>query len=194
MEIMAVKDIEQEKRQDLAKRMFMWLFILAMFMVFAGLTSAYLVKKHESSKWLSFSLPNIFTYNTIILLLSSLTIHYAYKSAKKKRYQGVILGLWLTTVLGVVFLTGQFLGWQALIKERIYLVGNVAGSFIYVLSGLHALHLVAGVIVVFVFAIRALLQRLSIEKPLTLELVATFWHALDFLWLYLFVFLQINSH
>jgi cytochrome c oxidase subunit 3 len=183
---------QEQKRHRLGKKMLMWLYVISMLMMFAGLTSAYIVKKGETENWLTFQLPPIFLYNTIVLLVSSLTLFIAYRGYVRAQQHQLLLFLWFTLVLGIAFLTGQYLGWVELVKQGVYFVGNPGGSFIYVFTALHGLHLIAGIIAMLVIAVRATLMR--IKDALELELLGIFWHALDFLWLYLFLFLYVNQH
>ena len=181
----------EKNRKQYALRFLMWTYIVSMVMIFAGLTSAYLVRKGEGN-WLEFSLPRIFTWTTALLVLSSGTIHWAYRSAQHDRWGQLNIALWLTTFLGVAFLTGQILGWQELVAMDVYLVGNPSGSFLYILTGMHAVHIVGALIAVFAMSIRAIQYKISSQAMVGLQLTVIFWHALDFLWLYLFVFLQVT--
>src|SRR5690606_22712129 len=110
-----------------------WLLLLASVMLFASQTSAYLVKRAEGN-WLEFTIPGIFTYSTIVLVLSSVTMHWAYLEAKKDNFSKLKLAVAVTFLLGVVFLAMQVLGWGKLVEMNVYFVGNLAGSFFYVFT------------------------------------------------------------
>lgn len=179
-----------------------WLAIVSMVMIFAAFTSAYVVKKGDVKVWQDIVLPQIFTVSTIVILMSSLFMHLAYVSFKKNRiywYRGFII---ITFILGASFLTLQIQGWNELVNSGVYLDGNVAGSFIYVISGAHFLHVAGGVVALLVFAVMAftkfktpvdtLMQNIDPNKNVAIEVMMTYWHFVDFLWLYLFFFFILN--
>ncbi len=170
----------------------MWLFVVSIIMLFAAFTSAYLVRKAEGN-WLEFKLPSLFWYSSVVLLASSATMHYAYSAAKKDQFGALKTSILFTFVLGLIFLVLQFYGWIQLVEMNVYFVGNPSGSFVYVLSGLHGLHLLSG-LVVLLFALVAAFQFKINAKALTqIKICATYWHFLDLLWLYLFLFLVFNN-
>ena len=173
------------------KKFALWLFIVSVVMVFAGLTSAFIVRQAEGN-WLDFELPSIFWVNSAVIVLSSLTMHWAYLSAKKDRLDQLKLALGITTALGFAFLVGQWYSWVALVDMDVYFVGNPAGSFLYVLTGLHAIHLISGVIFMIIVLISSFRYKIHSKRMTTLEMCATYWHFLGGLWLYLFMFLLFN--
>ncbi|MBW8051043.1 MAG: cytochrome oxidase subunit III [Cytophagales bacterium] len=173
------------------KKFVLWLFMVSIIMLFAGLTSAYIVRRLEGN-WLQFELPGIFWVNTVVLLLSSATIHWAYLSAKRNNLNDLKISLIFTTVLGMGFLYGQFAGWQDLVEIGVYLVGNPSGSFMYVFTGVHGFHLITGIIFLIVVLILSVQYKVHSKSMLSIEMCATYWHFLDGLWLYLFVFLLIS--
>jgi cytochrome c oxidase subunit III len=144
---------------------------------------------------LEFDLPNYFWINTVIILLSSVTLHWAYICAKKDQLQKLKLAILITTILGIAFLIGQYYCWKALYEGGIYFTGpthNVAGSLVYVLSGLHGLHLLGGLIFLVVTLFSSVNYQIHSRNLVLLEMCATYWHFLDLLWVYLFVFLLLN--
>ena len=170
----------------------MWLFIVSILMLFAAFTSAYLVRKAEGN-WVEFQLPDLFYYSTVILVLSSISMHFALNSAKKDQFNALKTSISITFALGITFLIMQFYGWKQLVEMNVYFVGNPSGSFVYVLSGIHGLHLVSG-LVVLLFALVAAFQFKINAKALTqIKICTTYWHFLDLLWLYLFLFLVYNN-
>ena len=170
----------------------MWLFIVSILMLFAAFTSAYLVRKAEGN-WVEFKLPDLFSYSTVVLVLSSISMHFALMSAKKDQFNALRISISITFVLGLLFLIMQFYGWIQLVEMNVFFVGNPSGSFVYVFSGLHGLHLVSG-LVVLTFALVASFRFKINAKSLTqIKICTTYWHFLDALWLYLFVFLLINN-
>jgi len=184
----------EEVEQPIAmhpKKFAMWLFMVSVVMVFAGLTSAFIVRQSEGN-WLQYDLPGIFWFTSGTIVLSSISMHWAYLSAKKDLLDQLKLALAVTTVLGLVFLIGQWYSWVALVDMDVYFVGNPAGSFLYVLTGLHALHLVSGVIFLIIVLISSFKYKIHSKRLTTLDICGTYWHFLGGLWLYLFMFLLFN--
>jgi len=173
------------------KKFALWLFIVSVVMVFAGLTSAYIVRQAEGN-WLEFNLPSIFYYSTGIILLSSVTMHWAYTSAKADNIDMLKVAIGLTTLLGLVFLVTQWYSWVALVDRDVYFVGNPSGSFLYVFTGLHALHLISGVIFLIIVLISSLNYKVHSQNMARMEMCSTYWHFLGGLWVYLFMFLLLN--
>lgn len=173
------------------KKFSMWLFLLSVVMIFASLTSGYIVRKSEGN-WVDFELPPIFWLTTAILLLSSVTHHMAFLHAKKDNLTQVKGWMLLTAVLGLSFLVSQWYSWVYLVNINVYFSGNnVAGSFLYVLTGLHMLHVISAVIFVLVITWRTQQSKVHSKNLLGIELCATYWHFLDVLWIYLFAFLSV---
>ncbi|AGA78357.1 cytochrome c oxidase subunit 3 [Echinicola vietnamensis] len=173
------------------KKFALWLFIVSVVMIFAAMTSAFIVRQGEGN-WLDYDLPSILWYTSGIILLSSASMHWAYLSAKNDRINHLKIALTITTALGLVFLVGQWFSWVALVERDVYFVGNPAGSFMYVLTGLHAAHLISGVIFLIIVLISSFRYQIHSKEMNTLEMCATYWHFLGGLWIYLFVFLLLN--
>lgn len=173
------------------KKFALWLFIVTVVMIFASLTSAYIVRQSEGN-WLEFDLPQIFWYSSGIIVLSSLTFHWAYVSAKKDELGAVKIGMIITSILGIAFLVSQWYSWVALVDRDVYFVGNPAGSFLYVFTGLHAIHLISGVIFLIIVLISSFNYKVHSKNMVSLEMCMTYWHFLGGLWLYLFMFLLLN--
>lgn len=188
-----VKDIavleEPEETLSMNPRKFiLWLFIVSIIMLFAAMTSAYLVRRAEGN-WLEYEIPTVFTYSSVVLVLSSLTMHWAYLSAKKDNFVGLRTGITITFALGMAFLYMQFQGWVDLVNQKVFFVGNPAGSFMYIFTGLHGFHLISGLTVLVFALVGAFRLRIHGKSLNQLEIAATYWHFLDILWLYLFLFL-----
>ena len=168
----------------------LWVAMGSIVMMFAGLTSAYIVKKNQSS-WLEFKLPVVFWYSTFVILLSSVTIYLAQQSFKARemgRYRSLIT---ITAVLGLVFISLQVLGFQNLESRNIALIGsksNSAASFLLVITGLHMVHVLGGVIAILIIFIKAYASRVKNYSSLSIDMVSTYWHFVDLLWIYLFIF------
>jgi cytochrome c oxidase subunit III len=185
--------IEPAETRSVNPKVFtMWLFIVSIVMLFAAFTSAYLVRKAEGN-WVEFQMPDLFTYSTGVLILSSLSMHYSLFAAKKDQFNALQISISITFVLGLLFLVMQFYGWAQLVEMNVYFVGNPSGSFVYVLSGLHGLHLVSGLVVLIFALVAAFRLKINAKQLTQIKICATYWHFLDALWLYLFVFLLINN-
>ncbi len=192
------QDLNEQPNNTLSmhpKKFALWLFIVSIVMIFAGLTSAYLVKQADGG-WLLFELPIIFYISSALILTSSATMHWAYMSAKKDNFNTTKLAMSITVVLGFAFLITQVMGWNDLVKIGVFFAGNQAnpaGSFLYVFSGLHGLHLVSGIIFLLIILVAVFRYQIHGKSMVRMEMCATYWHFLDLLWIYLFVFLIVNS-
>ncbi|MDQ2656420.1 MAG: cytochrome c oxidase subunit 3, partial [Bacteroidota bacterium] len=152
-EIMAadIRIIEEAKKPNSMnpKKFALWLFIVSVCMLFGGWTSAYIVKRGEPG-WTSFELPGEFWVNTGIMILSSITMIWAQRAARRDNLEQSKLALGLTTLLGIAFLIGQWLAWGKMVAMNHYFAGggsNSSSSFIYVLTGFHGLHIISGIVV-----------------------------------------------
>ncbi len=172
-------------------KLLLYVSIGSIVMAFAGLTSAYVVTK-GSGAGLTFNLPGVFYYSTAIILISSLTINMALVAARKNNFQQITLWLVITFALGIAFMITQYAAWTELYQNKIYFAGrqsNAAGSFLYVITGLHVAHLVGGLLYLIGIIVRSTKKQFDSENYLKLKLCAIYWHFLDILWIYLFVFL-----
>ena len=174
-----------------AKKMMLLFGLLSITMTFAGLTSAYIVSKGRPDWLVDFELPALFFYSTIMLVISSITIQISkYNLTKNKSKNNVLIWLIITLLLGIIFCILQFLSFKSLIEMGYFFAGaqsTITTSFIYVLTFLHAVHLFAGIIVLMVLIYNTSKNKYQINK-LGFNLGVTFWHFLDILWLYLFLF------
>jgi cytochrome c oxidase subunit 3 len=168
-----------------------WLFIVSIVMLFAALTSAYVVKQSEGS-WLNFSLPGVFWITTAIILISSLTMQMAERAAKKDNLSRLKIFLVLTAVLGLAFLIGQYQSWKQLVGMDVFFVGNPAGSFLYVLTGLHGIHIISGILFILIVIFSTLRLKVHSKRMVKIEMCTSYWHFLGGLWVYLFLFLKMN--
>lgn len=166
----------------------LWVAIGSIIMMFAGLTSAYIVKSNQAN-WQEIKMPQVFWFSTAAILLSSLSIQMALRSFKQKemnRYRQLIV---LTVLLGILFVVLQITGFQQLWKSGIQFKGVAgAGQFLYVIFGLHALHVLGGVIALFVMFVKAFFGSTKTYAGTGIEVAATYWHFVDVLWIYLMVF------
>jgi cytochrome c oxidase subunit 3 len=166
----------------------LWLAMGTITMLFAAFTSAYIVRS-AAQDWVPLEVPGILWLNTAILLLSSVTMELARRGFH--RWQPITFRKWLlvTAVLGSAFLFGQLAAWQQLSRQGIYLVSHPHSSFFYVLTAIHGVHLLAGVLVLFYVLSLALRYRLTPGESSSPSIAATYWHFVDGLWVYLMVVL-----
>ena len=189
---MNINDSLTEKNKR-AKKMMLWFGMISMSMTFAGLTSAYVVSSSRSDWIEQIDLPFAFTISTFLLLLSSGTFYLALKSIKEtllKRAQTLLL---ITLVLALVFIYFQFQGFREIIEQGYYFTGaesSITTSYLYVLVLLHLAHLIAGIVIVLIVFYNSFREKYSEANTLGFELAVTFWHFLDILWLYLFLFVS----
>ncbi len=166
----------------------LWVAIASILMMFAGLTSAYIVKGSLPG-WSTIELSPFFYYSTAAILLSSITIQWALKSFKERKMQQYRMLITLTAVLGLLFVALQLMGFNAMVERGITWAGSSgAGQFLYIIFGLHALHVLGGVVALLVIFFRAYSARIRNYNPVPVEIVSTYWHFVDLLWIYLLVF------
>jgi cytochrome c oxidase subunit 3 len=176
------------------KKFALWLFCVTVVMIFAAFTSYYLVKKSDGN-WREIDLPNSFWFSTITILVSSATMHWAYLSAKKDEFSNLKTAITITFLLGLGFLVFQVMSALDLQHRAIFFGGresNVAGSILYVIAGLHGLHLVGGIVFLLIVLFNSFNFKIHSKSLVQIEMCATYWHFLDGLWIYLFVFLLLN--
>ncbi len=181
------ENLNQQQKKIHPHKFILWVAISSIIMMFAGFTSAYIVKR-EQPGWTTFLIPQAFWYSTAVILLSSLTIQMARQSFKQRqmlRYRNLLTG---TVVLGIGFIALQFLGFRQIWKSGVTLQGSGAGQFLYVIAGLHALHVLGGVITLTVMFFKAFSARVRSYDSVPIEVVSTYWHFVDLLWIYLFIF------
>ncbi len=178
-----------------AKKFNLWLGMIGMFMMFAALSSGFIVYTASGvDKGIKTILPIAFTYSTIVLLVSSLTLHLAYRAVKAEQFAKQRLFLLLTIALGLVFFAVQLHTWSVFAERGIYFVNNNASqSFIYVFTGLHLAHIIAGLIVLVRCYLGALKPIPFPNNQFRMNLAIIFWHFLDLLWIYIYVFLLLNQ-
>jgi cytochrome c oxidase subunit 3 len=178
------------ENEEKTKKLLLWLGIISMFMIFAGLTSAFVVRQVDD-RWLTFDIPSIFYYSTALLLISSITMNFALVFTKKEKLIESKIWMLVTLLLGLAFIYLQMIGWNELVKQGVFFVDsvNVSGSFFYVITGTHLMHLFAGIIVLIFSTIQLTRGKYTKKNYIGLKLTAIFWHFLDLLWLYLFAFL-----
>jgi cytochrome c oxidase subunit 3 len=185
---MGVKENVNEQRKKIHPHKFtLWVAVGSIIMMFAGLTSAYIVKRDQPG-WTTFSIPGVFWYSTAVILVSSLTVQMALRSFKERamlRYRNLITA---TAVLGILFMLLQWTGFRQIWRSGVTFKGSGGGQFLYVIAGLHVAHVLAGVIALIVMFLRAFGSKTRSYNSVPVELMSTYWHFVDLLWIYLFVF------
>jgi cytochrome c oxidase subunit 3 len=169
----------------------LWLGIASIIMLFAALTSAYIVRKSQGN-WVEFRLPGIFLINTIVIIASSITMQWAVNSFRNFKENSYRIALTITFLLGIGFLFGQYMGWLALEERGIYVNGNPSGSFVYAISGVHGAHIIGGLIIMLITLIKSFVKPFNPNKLVNVQMMSTYWHFVDALWIYLFLFFQMN--
>lgn len=181
-----------KEKNDRAKRMMLWFGIASMVMSFAGLTSAVLVSRKREDWLEDFVMPDAFLISCVLIVISSITFILAKKAIRANNRSLTTVMLLLTFALGMFFIYSQLQGFDEIIASGYNFTGptsNVTMSFIYVIAAVHILHVVAGMISIIVVIYNHFKQKYNSENLLGLSLSATFWHFVDILWLFLFVFL-----
>lgn len=184
--------LQQELRtaQRKTAKPMLWISIISMIMFFAGLTSAYVISMKRED-WVSFDLPQAFYTSTAAIVLSSITLIIAKRLIKQNKLQLSLIFTVVTFILGLVFVWLQYVGFNELKSIGLYFTGpesTVSTSFIIGITFMHVLHLIAGIVVLLVLIINQFRKKYSPEDVLGFELGAIFWHFVDILWIYLFLF------
>ena len=185
-------EINKERgRKEKAYKTMLLLGMASIVMIFAALTSAYVVSKSRPDWLNNFELPSAFLYSTIIMIVSSITFHTAKVAIKKNNRNLTSICLGLTLFFGIVFIALQFEGFSQIVSEGYYFTGsesNITTSFLYVLVLVHMAHIIGALISLLIVIYNHYKQRYNATQSLGIELGAMFWHFLDLLWLYLFLF------
>jgi len=166
----------------------MWLALAAITMSFAALTSALVVREGTGMDWQHIALPPLLFLNTLPLVASSATLEIArrriecYVRGTERKLAAPMSWLLATLGLGLLFVVGQYGAWLRLKAEGLYLATNPNSSFLYLFTGVHALHVMGGL--VGLLYIMSKLNRSSLRRS-TFSATAQYWHFMGFLWLYL---------
>lgn len=168
----------------------LWLSFASIIMMFGALTSAYIVKQ-AAGNWLEFALPMEFIFSTIAIVASSICLHVSFKAFQKRNRAVHKYGLIAGFILGITFVVLQYFGWNTLFSVGVDLKGNASGSFFYLITGLHAVHVLGGIaaLCVALYHTFSLPFNVTVKRVHRYELVVQYWHFVDILWLYLLIFL-----
>lgn len=184
---MEIVSIQQQKKIH-PHKFTLWIAIGSIIMMFAGLTSAYIIKSNQAN-WQEIITPKVFWYSTATILMSSVTIQMALRSFKQREMNQYRRLMAVTVILGAVFIVLQCLGFQQLWNSGIQFKGVVgAGQFLYVIFGLHALHVLGGIVALIVMLVKAFFGNTKTYASTGIEVAAIYWHFVDVLWIYLLVF------
>jgi cytochrome c oxidase subunit 3 len=183
---------EHKQRSDRSYKLILLFAMASMIMMFAGLTSAYIVSKSRPD-WLSdFNLPSAFLISTLLIVCCSLTFHLAKKAIQKDNRSATTTFLLVTLALGILFVVSQFYGFSQLIQQGLYVTGpesKITSTFVYVIALVHLAHLAGGLISLLIIIYNHFKQKYNSRQTLGIELGAMYWHFLDLLWVLLFLFL-----
>jgi len=168
----------------------MWFALTGIVMLFAGFTSAMVVRRGMSFDWVAIALPRVLWVNTALLLASSLTLEFSRHALTRHAAANFLRWLAATVVLGAGFLAGQFVAWRELAARGVYLATNPSGSFFYVLTAAHALHLLGGIVALGYVVLHAGRMARGRERRTALDVTAIYWHFMDALWIYIFFLLS----
>ena len=183
---------EHKARSARSYKLLLWFAMMSMTMMFAGLTSAFVVSKSREDWLKDFQMPMPFFYSTITIILCSVTFHLAKKAIQKDNRKATTNYLLLTLGLGILFVYLQFTGFQQVVQSGYYFTGaesNITTTFLYVVTVVHLAHLFGGLISLLIIIYNHFKQKYNASQTLGIELGAMYWHFLDFLWVYLFLFL-----
>jgi len=188
--------IQQEEKLNLgAKKFNMWIFVFTSFMFFAALTSGFIVYSGGRGHGIHMILPQAFIYSTACIILSSITLFMASSAAKGLQFAKQRLYLWLTLAFGVLFFVIQVYAWTLLIQMGVYFVNNNASqSFIYVFTGMHLIHIIAGLVLIANTLKGSYNNVPQVKNIFRMEVSSIFWHFVDIIWIYLYVFLLLNQY
>lgn len=192
-------NIIQQQQQELKfdskpKKFVVWLFVVSSTILFGGFTSYYIVFAASKGKGHGLVLPDAFMYSTAVLVASSIFLFLATKALRRSDIKFQQIFLWLTLGLGLAFAYLQVQAWSSLFQSGAALINNNAAiSAIYVVSGMHLIHILGGICFL-ISSLYGSYRGISEEKAIFhQEIASIFWHFIDILWIYLYVFLLLNS-
>jgi cytochrome c oxidase subunit 3 len=183
---------EQKARTAKSYKLILLFAMVSMTMMFAGLTSAFIVSKSRVDWLKDFQLPSAFFISTAVIVLSSFTFHFAKRAIQKDNRSATTSLLFVTLALGILFVVLQFVGFGQIVAQGYYFTGSestITTTFLYVVALVHLLHLAGGLISLLIIIYNHFKQKYNSTQTLGIELGAMYWHFLDLLWVYLFLFL-----
>jgi cytochrome c oxidase subunit 3 len=166
--------------------------MVSILMFFMALASAFLLLHHSSGVWVAVHLPRILWANTAVLIASSFIL----ERARLRLSNGDVPSfrkLWLvTTVMGLLFVTGQLVAWRELVAQGVYIASNQASSFFYIFTGAHGVHLLGG-LAALLFVLLRNFEKSQVSMSLAAEITSYYWHFMDGLWIFLFALLYLGK-
>jgi cytochrome c oxidase subunit 3 len=183
---------EHKARTARSYKLLLLFAMISMIMMFAGLTSAFVVSKSRVDWLKDFQLPSAFFFSTVVIIGCSVTFHLAKKAIQKDNQKATTSFLFATLALGILFVILQFVGFSQIVASGYYFTGaesSITTTFLYIVTVVHLLHLAGGLIALLIIIYKQLKQKYNSTQTLGIELGAMYWHFLDLLWVYLFLFL-----
>ena len=174
-------------------RLGVWVGIASIVMLFTALASAYVVRSASANDWAPLQMPKVLWLSTAAILISSATIEISRRSLKQQKDSRYGLWLTITAVLGVAFVTSQYVAWRQLARQGVFVASNPHSSFFYLFTGAHGLHVLGGLLALAYLLIRTRKKSVTVEGELkrvgAVDAATTYWHFLDGLWICLFLLL-----
>ena len=183
---------EHKLRTARSYKLLLLFAMISMTMMFAGLTSAFVVSKSRADWLKDFQLPTAFFFSTAVIICCSITFHLAKKAIQKDNQSATTKYLLATLALGIGFIVLQFVGFGQIVENGYYFTGaasSITTTFLYIVTVVHLLHLAGGLISLLIIIYNHFKQKYNSTQILGIELGAMYWHFLDLLWVYLFLFL-----
>ncbi len=183
---------EHKLRTARSYKLLLLFAMISMTMMFAGLTSAFVVSKSRADWLKDFQLPTAFFFSTAVIICCSITFHLAKKAIQKDNQSATTKYLLATLALGIGFVVLQFVGFGQIVENGYYFTGaasSITTTFLYIVTVVHLLHLAGGLISLLIIIYNHFKQKYNSTQTLGIELGAMYWHFLDLLWVYLFLFL-----
>jgi cytochrome c oxidase subunit 3 len=183
---------EHKLRTARSYKLLLLFTMISMTMMFAGLTSAFVVSKSRADWLKDFQLPTAFYLSTAVIICCSITFHLAKKSIQNDNQRATTKFLLATLALGIGFVVLQFVGFGQIVANGYYFTGaasSITTTFLYIVTVVHLLHLAGGLISLLIIIYNHFKQKYNSTQTLGIELGAMYWHFLDLLWVYLFLFL-----
>ena len=189
---MIMTTTEEKSRTARSYKLILLFSMVSMFMMFGGLTSAFVVSKSRVDWLKDFQLPSAFYLSTLVIMGCSVTFYLAKKAIFKNNHSKTTVFLLSTLFLGILFVALQFIGFRQVVDNGYYFTGSgssITSTFLYVVTVVHLIHLAGGLISLLVIIYNHFKQKYNSSHTLGIELGAMYWHFLDLLWIYLFLFL-----
>jgi len=185
-------DLGSAQRDDLVQ-LGVWMFLATVVMLFAAFTSAYIVRR-SASDWTPIELPWILWVNTAVLVASGMALEGGRFASRRGKAMSARYGVSAAAGLGLLFLAGQVTAWRELAAHGVYLPTSPHSSFVYILTGVHGVHVAAGLVLLIYTAAQLWMASAHVNRDATARLLtasATFWHFLAALWVYVFVLVTV---